>query len=190
MREYPIGESLNMAKLYNPDKTDLHHHSLLVNVIGCPDLNIWTATPIRQKAGIGYGQSSVTITPEVYSDSTYVSIYPLDKDKKAYLIPMTLHNGTMSIAGAENSLITLKGRNCLPWILPLNLQNTTISGGNYVQATDVNVGSDIRNGEQGNVVFKSGSNTEIEKTGTVTLGKNVTIEKGAQLYIKQSTIRE
>ena len=187
---YSIGESVNLAKLYNIDDYGRHHHSLTINVIGCPDLNIWTATPIRQKAAIGYGQSSVTITLEVYSDSTYVSIYPLDKDRKAYSIPMTLHNGAMSIAGAENSLITLKGRNCLPWVLPLNLQNTTISGDNHVQATDVNVGSDIRNGEQGNVIFKSGSNTEIEKTGTVTLSKNVTIEKGAQLYIKQSTIRE
>lgn len=190
MRKYPIGESLNMAKLFNPDKTDLHHHSLLINVIGCPDLNIWTKEPIKQQATIEYGQNSVNITPFLYSDSTYISVCPLCKGNKTYSIPMDLHNETMSITEAENCLITLTGRNCLPKVMPLTLQNTTVSGDNYIQVTNVHAGCDIRNGEYGKVVFESGSNTVIEKSGTITLSKGVTIKKGAQLNIKHSSVRK
>lgn len=52
------------------------------------------------------------------------------------------------------------------------------------------VGSDIRKGSQGDVVFESGSYTVMEKTAKVMLTKNVVVEKGAQLVIKLSTIRK
>lgn len=52
------------------------------------------------------------------------------------------------------------------------------------------VGSDIRKGSQGDVVFESGSCTVMEKTGKVMLTKNVVVGKGAQLVIKHSTIRK
>ena len=109
---------------------------------------------------------------------------------KPYVVPSNFHDGAMSIAGAENCLATLTGRNCLPWILPLNLQNTTVSGTNYIQSTDVSAGSDVRNGEQGGVVFEVGSITELEKTGVLTLHRNVTIEKGARFMVTQSTLRK
>ena len=190
MRKCPIGESLNMAKLYNPDKTDLHHHSLLVNVVGCPDLNIWTSSPLKQKVMEKYEQNSVSLIPTVFSDSTYVCICTLGKDRKAYTIPADFRNGAMLIPGVANCLVTLKGRNCLPCIMPLYLQNTIVSGCNYIQTSDVKVGSDIRKGSQGDVVFESGSCTVMEKTGKVMLTKNVVVEKGAQLVIKPSTIRK
>ena len=188
--KHNIGESLNLAKLYNIDNDGRHHHSLTINIIGCPDLNIWTTMPQMQKATIEYGQNNIAITPIEYSDSTYVSIYPLNKNKKAYSIPANFANGLMSISEAENSLITLTGRNCLPWISPLYLQNTSISGDNYIQVSDIYAGNNVRNGEHGHVVFESGSNTNIEKTGTVTLSKGVTIEKGAQIMITNSSIRK
>lgn len=190
MRSYGIGESLNKAKLYNSDDEGRHHHSLTINVVGCPDLNVWTALPERQDATIAYGQDGVTINPINYSDSTYICLYPLDKNRKAYTLPGNFGNGANTIQGAENCMITLKGRNCLPAFLPLALQNTNVSGDNYIQAADVKVGSDVRNGEQGSVTFEAGSVTEMETTGQVAFTRNVTVQKGAQLIIKQSSIRK
>ena len=190
MRSYDIGESLNKAKLYNSDDIGRHHHSLTVNVVGCPDLNVWTALPERLNAIISYGQDATTINPITCPDSTYICVCPLDKSIKCYTLPGNFGNGAKTIPGAVNCAVTLKGRNCLPRFFPLVLQNTSVSGSNYIQTTDVKVGSDVRDGEQGNVTFESGSTTEIETTGTVTFTKNVTIEKGAQFVIKQSDIRK
>lgn len=190
MRHYGIGASLNMAKLSPKNDRDRHHHFLVVSVIGCPDLNIWTALPERQDATIAYGQDAVTLNPVSYSDSTYICVYPLDKDRRAYTLPGNFGNGANTIPGAENCMITLKGRNCLPAFLPLALQNTNVSGDNYIQATDVKAGSDVREGEQSSVTFEAGSTTNIETTGQVTFTKNVTIEKGAQLVIKSSNVRK
>lgn len=190
MRSYGIGKSLNMAKLYNNQGNEKHHHAFTVNVVGCPDLNVWTALPERQDATIAYGQDAVTINPITYSDSTYICLYPLDKNRKAYTLPGNFGNGANTIQGAENCMITLKGRNCLPAFLPLALQNTNVSGDNYIQAADVKAGSDVRNGEQGSVTFEAGSVTEMETTGQVAFTRNVTVQKGAQLVIKQSNIRK
>ena len=188
--KHNIGESLNLAKLHNEDNDGRHHHSLTINIIGCPDLNIWTAVPKKQMATVEYEQGHMIVTSRDCSDSTNISICPLVKNGKPYVVPSNFHDGAMSIAGAENCLVTLTGRNCLPWILPLNLQNTTVSGTNYIQSTDVSAGSDIRNGEQGEVVFEVGSITELEKTGSLTLHRNVTIEKGARFMVTQSTLRK
>lgn len=64
------------------------------------------------------------------------------------------------------------------WVInteTLYLQNTIVSGCNYIQTSDVKVGSDIRKGSQGDVVFESGSYTVMEKTGKVMLTKKVSV---------------
>lgn len=52
------------------------------------------------------------------------------------------------------------------------------------------VGSDIRKGSQGDVVFESGSCTVMEKAGKVMLTKKVIVKRGAQLVIRLSIIRK
>lgn len=79
------------------------------------------------------------------------------------------------------------------WVInieTLKLQSTIVSGCNCIQTSDVKVGSDIRKGSQGDVVFESGSYMVMEKTGKVMLTKNVVVGKGAQLVIKHLTIRK
>lgn len=79
------------------------------------------------------------------------------------------------------------------WVInieTLKLQSAIVSGCNCIQTSDVKVGSDIRKGSQGDVVFGSGSYTVMEKTAKVMLTKNVVVGKGAQLVIKHLTIRK
>ncbi|GEM_PF-4366395 len=68
------------------------------------------------------------------------------------------------------------------WKFPYTFVALKCPGDNYIRVTDVRAGCDIRNGERGKVIFESGSNTVIEKTGTVTLSKGVTSQV-AQLPI-------
>ena len=72
----------------------------------------------------------------------------------------------------------------------LYLQSTIVSGCNCIQTSDVKVGSDIRKGSQGDVVFESGSCTVMEKAGKVMLTKKVIVKRGAQLVIRLSIIRK
>ena len=88
----------------------------------------------------------------------------------------------------ENSLITLTGKNCLPQIMPLTIQNATLHGAHYVIVKDVSCGSDVRNGTQGDVIFEQDSDFTFETKGTFTLTKDVEIKLGAQLKVIPSEI--
>ena len=85
-------------------------------------------------------------------------------------------------------LITLTGKNCLPQILPLTIQNATLQGSHYVIAKDVTCGSDVREGTQGDVIFDEGADYTFETKGTFVLSKGVTIKRGAKLQIIPSEI--
>lgn len=188
MRCHRIGESINLAKLYNTDDYGRHQHALTINVIGCPDLNIWTVVPMTQHVALTYESDGVTIRSLGCSDSVRISVCSLAKDEKPYVVSGYLGDGMKTIRGAENSMLTLIGRNCLPCFLPLKLQNANVSGENHLQTANVWVGSNVREGETGPVFFKLGSHTKIESSGNVVFTKDVTIEKGAQIAIKQTDI--
>ncbi len=188
IRNHTIGNSLNKAKYKNTYSK--HDHALGVNIIGCPDLNIWTDIPTYFNATLAYnysGSGTLTINPTI--DSAFVCIRPITLAcETSQAIAVIPSSGSISLSNIENCLITLKGRNCLPQILPLYLQSTNVNGYHYMITSDVTCGSNVRNGSCGNVIFKSGSDTEIESSGTVRLMPGTTIELGAKLSINQSDI--
>ena len=94
----------------------------------------------------------------------------------------------MTLANVGNSLITLTGKNCLPQIMPLTIQNTALHGTHYAIVKDVSCGKDVRNGIQGDVIFEEDSNYTFEIKGTFTLTKGVEIKQGAQLSVLPSEI--
>lgn len=96
--------------------------------------------------------------------------------------------GPKILANVENNLVTLTGNNCLPQIMPLTIQNTTLHGRHYVLVKDVTCGKDVRNENQGDVIFGSDSDYTFEIKGTFELTKGVGIRQGAQLKVIPSEI--
>lgn len=188
IRNHSIGTSLNIAKVNNTN--DKHHHALVVNIIGCPDINIWTSTPVSFNPILSYNSTGGGM---LYAnnaiDSAYVCIRQFSTSTDfSQSIPYVPSSGGIILENVYNKLITLKGRNCLPQILPLYLQNTTLHGSHYLIAKDINCGSDVRIGETGKVTFDEDADYTFETNGTVTFTKNVEIKHGARLCIKSSNI--
>jgi len=93
-----------------------------------------------------------------------------------------------TLTNVENCLITLTGKNRLPQIMPLMIQNDTLQGTHHLIVKDVTCGKDVRNGTQGNVIFDQGSDYTFETKGTFKLTKGVTIKQGAKLKVTPSEI--
>ena len=93
---------------------------------------------------------------------------------------------------SPNSTIMLYKHNYLPYILPLVLQNVELDKSQYVFASDVVAGNsvDIDNGRtSGNVTVISGTELEIEATGTVTLQGGFIVQQGATFAVYPSSIK-
>lgn len=72
--------------------------------------------------------------------------------------------------------------------MSLTIQNDTLQGTHYVIVKDVACGKDVREGNQGNVIFDENSNYTFETKGTFRLTKGVKIKQGAQLKVIASEI--
>ena len=162
-----------------------HYLVLSSNLIGCPELHMWTNTPALFSAVYdvtGEITANNFINQEVEAVIHDVSLpnEPLDNS-------MTFNpsEGPISVVDADCYLITLHGLNCIPQILPLYIHNPEMSGTHYLFTKDV-----LCQGRSGETVhFTNGSDYTFETSGTFKIGKNSIIEKGAKFKVLQSNIK-
>lgn len=184
-----VGAAQNYAKL-NQKKTEFKHlFSHSSNIIGCPNIRIWTDIPKLFSAALTYNANNYTITANSSITDVEIGIRDITLvDEVIDTISFNPSQGAKTLTNAENSLITLTGKNCLPQIMPLTIQNDTLQGTHYVIVKDVACGKDVREGNQGNVIFDENSNYTFETKGTFRLTKGVKIKQGAQLKVIASEI--
>lgn len=181
-----VGVAQNYAKL-NYHNHYLRHSS---NIIGCPNIRIWTDIPTPFSASISYNTNNNYVI-SANNSITDAEICIRDITQTGEVTDNIFFNpsqGTKTLANVENSLITLTGKNCLPQIMPLTIQNTALHGTHYAIVKDVICGKDVRNGTQGNVTFEQDSDYIFETKGTFELTKGVEIKLGAQLEVIPSEI--
>lgn len=180
-----VGYAQNYAKL------NYHHHFLRhsSNIIGCPNIRIWTDIPNLFSANLTYNSDNYVISANNSITDAEIGIRDMTQTNEVIdNISFNPSQGPETLANVENSLVTLTGKNCLPQIMPLTIQNTALNGTHYAIVKDVTCGKDVRNGTQGDVTFEAGSNYTFETKGTFTLTKSVEIKLGAQLEVIPSEI--
>ena len=164
----------------------LRHSS---NIIGCPNIRIWTDIPTSFFAVLTYNTNNCIISANSSITDAEIGIRNItDAEETADTLNFNPSLGAKILTNAENSLITLTGKNCLPQIMPLIFQNDTLQGTHYAIVKDVTCGRDVRNGTLGNVIFDNNSDYTFETKGTFKLTKGVTIKQGAQLKVIPSEI--
>lgn len=186
-----VGVAQNYAKL-NLHTTNYFSHFLRhsSNIIGCPNIRVWTDIPTLFSATLSYNTNNNYVI-SANNSITDAEIGIRDITQAGELTDNILFNpsqGTKTLTNVENSLITLTGTNCLPQIMPLTIQNTALHGKHYAIVKDVICGKDVRNGTQGDVTFEQDSDYTFETKGTFELTKGIEIKLGAQLEVIPSEI--
>lgn len=181
-----VGYAQNYAKI-NYHSHFLRHSS---NIIGCPNIRIWTNIPTLFSATLSYSSNNnyVVSANNSITDAEIGVRNITQTNEVTDNISFNPSLGPKTLANVENSLITLTGKNCLPQIMPLTIQNIALHGTHYIIAKDVKCGKNVRNGTQGNVTFEQNSDYTFEIKGTFELAKGVEIKQGAQLRVIPSEI--
>ena len=159
------------------------------NIIGCPNIRVWTDIPALFSAGISYHTNNCVVSANSSITEAVIGVRHITETEETVdTLCFNPSLGAKTLTNVENCLITLTGKNCLPQIMPLTIQNDTLQGTHYAIVKDVTCGKDVREGSQGNVVFDEGSDYTFETKGTFKLTKGVTIRQGAQLKVIPSKI--
>jgi hypothetical protein len=185
-----LGEALVRARSeYCSSSTYPHFLAHSSNLIGCPFIRLWTDTPKLFSASLSYNHNNYIIMANSAITEAIIGIRDITQENETTdTLNFSPSQGAKTLTNAENCLITLTGKNCLPQIMPLTIQNDTLQGTHYAIVKDVACGKDVRNSNQGNVVFDENSNYTFETKGTFKLTKGVRIKQGAQLKIIPSEI--
>lgn len=189
MIEPMVGYAQNYAKLnYHTSFYDhfLRHSS---NIIGCPNIRIWTDIPQLFSATLSYNYNNYVISANNSITDAEIGVRDITQTNETIdNISFNPSQGSKTLLNVENSLISITGKNCLPQIMPLTIQNAALHGTHYAIVKDVSCGSDVRSGTQGDVTFEQDSDFTFETKGTFTLTKDVEIKLGAQLKVIPSEI--
>ena len=182
MRDNPIGVALTKARALCVGDCQ-HYVSLSTNVIGCPELRVWTGIP-----------SHIEVTKEnngnwsffpAQNETIYVGSRSFVADPEETNITETHYSVIGESIPPDDNALMLYGKNRLPTILPFSIKDGYLTQSAYIFAKDATLGNGT--GTQC-VEFDTGADYIFETGGTFTLGKNVKINRGAKLLIKPSDI--
>ena len=192
-----IGNAFTWARYQYSQRGDVLNKKYMVltaNLIGCPEMRLWTDQPgqfsYSYNPSYGVDEYSLYVNNSTLTH-TYVGMRSFNEEEESYDSSPLGTSGSNPVGyNPANKVITLHGRNYLPVILPVIIQNTLMEGTHYLLTKDVVCGSHILPTSetwQSTVVFKNGSDYTFEKKGNFTITKGVVVEKGAKLKIINST---
>lgn len=188
----PLGEALVHARAsFCSNSMYPHYLAHSSNLIGCPFIRLWTDIPSLFSASLSCTYNNCVISANCSIMDAVICIRDITQAEEVIdTISFNPSLGPKALTNVENRLITLTGKNCLPQIMPLPIQNTTLQGTHYAIVKNVSCGKDVRNGIQGNVTFSEGSDFTFETEETFKLTKGVAIKKGAKLKVTPSEIKK
>ena len=190
MTDPMVGFAQNYAKLnYHTGNSRSHYLRHSSNIIGCPNIRIWTDIPKLFSATLSYNSNNYVITANNSITNAEIGVRDITQTNEVIdNISFCPPQGSKTLSNVQNSLITLTGINCLPQILPLTIQNTPLHGTHHAIVKDVTCGKNVRGGTQGDVTFEQDADYTFEIKGTFELKEGVEIKQGAQLEVITSEI--
>lgn len=154
------------------------------NIIGCPEIPIWTAVPsVFSNVSITENGNNVTIDSHV-SNSTICLISALDNGESYYEVRKNTSASTFSNV-SKPYLVTITKQNYIPYMKdPDNIfiQNETIVAEKYIQGIHIKAGEKVTLLQsEGPVILKEGADVILNASESVNLEGGFKVEKGGML---------
>lgn len=175
-----IGEAEALSKA-DYKGSFFHWLALTHNLIGCPEFEMWTDIPSRfQSTSVTKASNSLTVNTGV--TNTKIAVRGLFNDEHIFSqVGQTATFWNLP----KNYVVTLYKHDYLPYIVPMYLQNESVTGAHYIKGSKIFTGSSVDNSKAtGNFIVKSGANLVLETSEGITLDGGTTIEAGASFEVK------
>lgn len=182
---YCIGKTEAMSKAYYDGIIYSHWVRIVHNLLGCPEFEMWTGIPTKYtQLGTMQTSNSVIISGKDLPNSTIAY-----RESGLSLVPekkITAKGTYENISKVDlNHPVTVYKHNCIPYILPLFLQNATVDYADSFQASTVKIGNSVSaRRTKGDYVIEDGGSLIIEASGDVEINSGTIIDTGGRLIIK------
>jgi hypothetical protein len=182
-----LGQAESKSKMLGiPDTNHYHFTCLTHNLIGCPEMPMWTAIP-NIFNGTSFTESGTNIT---------VNTGGVIADK--ICVMSALNDGYFQVQSNQTSytftnvskpyFVTITKTNYIPYQNSLGniyIQNKNINSTMYLNCQTASLGYDVDSSQTlGNVVIQSGANVVLEATGDILLDKGFEVQLGATFEAK------
>jgi len=163
-----------------------HWTCLTHNLIGCPEMPMWTATPTTFNGSVSENGTSVTVsTGGVVADK--ICVMSAVNDGYFQVQPGVL---SYTFPGVSKPYyVTITKANYLPFQNPLTnvlIENKTLTSYIYLNCQTLSAGYDVdpNSSPDGNVVIANGANVTFDATGDIILAGGFEVQVGATFEAK------
>lgn len=181
MKDYSLGEALCYAKM-TYDLSEKHMMALTTNLIGCPEIRIWTNIPNHFESIIkeDINENDTNLSFIAHSDTAEVAIRDIwgSDDVDIYTFHGTYND--LLIPNSKGKLITLKALNHLPEILSNEEVSAEVHGKRYIYASDVTIGGS----SESTFSIESDADITIEKSKVLRLRAGFSVKRGARFVVR------
>jgi hypothetical protein len=189
-----IGTAVALSRSQNTD----HYAKLSHNLIGCPEMPVWTQTPMQfdNPTVQEYGYDQLIITPGIIDAtpgdfSALVTVMSaLDNGNSYYEIRGTYGNTPITFSGiVKPYYVTITRKNYIPYIqnpTTVFIQNQSFNNiTTYLKCETISAGNNVTSTiQQGPVSIGSGSNIVFDASATILLDKGFQVQSGAYFQAK------
>lgn len=181
IKSQSLGEALFFAKM-NYNSFYKHLTILTVNLIGCPELHMWTNIPNYfgniVKSDSNTYDTNLSFT--AYSDTVEVAVRDVWGNDDVALYTFHPSYSNLTIPNSQGKLITLKALNHIPEILNLENGSAIVHGRRYVYASSATLGGEANS----TFTIDNDADITIEKTGVLRLSGGFKVKQGARFVVR------
>lgn len=158
------------------------------NLFGCPETEIWTATPSQfTNALVTENGSSVTVSSGGVSGCTMCVMSALDNGNSYYNVQTNVSSYTFTNV-PQPYLVTITKHDYIPYRKDpdnIYIQDETITTDRYIYGVNFFAGENVTNQlPQGPVVINNNSNVVFDASGDVNLEGGFEVQSGSSFEVK------
>ena len=181
--DYHLGIAEALSKFKNENMK--HWLALTHNLIGCPELQLWSMIPAYTTVSTTYSNNSVSVSSSTPNSKIIINgLFAGNSYQENHI------GDTCSFQNPPtNYIVSVCKHNYIPEIAPLYLQNEDVTGNHYIHASQVFIGNNVQSTKSnGDLVIKSGASVTIESSESVTMDAGFSVELGAEFEIKNTDL--
>lgn len=184
---YNLGTAERLSKL-NSGNTDFYKYLKFAhNLIGCPEMEIWTETPSKfTNPIISQSGTIVTVNTGGISGCT-IALTSIDFGITYFNVKENVSSATFTNVNCPYYVVITK-HNYIPYQYPedVYIQNFTFNNDAYVVGRNIYIGNNVKPSlSQGNVIIKNGVNVVFDANEDVEFYSGFETEMGGEFEVHE-----
>lgn len=186
---FNIGKLMGISKEIDGNRWIGRPIKYSLNLLGCPEIELWTATPSTfSSASVSQNGSNVTVNTGGISNCTICLMSAYDNGSSYFNVQSNVSSYTFPDVDMPY-YVTITKHNKIPYLKNLTnvlFENKTFNSNAYISCQTLSAGYSVdpNHTPDGNVVIASGASVTFDATGDILLSNGFEVQLGATFEAK------